>query len=293
MEQLHQVSCELCGNKNCTKVLECRDYMVSEEIFDLFYCGACGVVFTHPIPLQETIGRYYQSEEYISHTDTRRGLIATLYHMVRKRSLRNKRKIVEGLSTEKGDLLDYGCGTGAFLRECFANDWSVFGVEPDQGARSIVGSGIEVAPSLREVGPRTFDVITLWHVLEHVHNPIEVLEQFNSLLKPGGHLVIAVPNWKSLDAKLYGGAWAAYDVPRHLWHFDRPSLIKTVESRRFKFLRTVPMVYDSFYVSMLSEKYLNSGVHGLFRAFWHGLRSNISALRSGEYSSLIYLFRKL
>ncbi|MFD1062594.1 class I SAM-dependent methyltransferase [Winogradskyella litorisediminis] len=297
--------------KNQTKFISLKDHSVSGESFDLIYSQYDDILETSPQPSAKDLPKYYQSEDYISHTDTRRNLLEQVYHIIRKSALKKKLLLINSfdsdtsnslttstsnsLSTKEKKLLDVGCGTGDFLKTAKDNNWSVFGIEPNPDARQIANLKTENSvfdiPKLLDFEESSFDIITLWHVLEHLPKLEEHIQIFNSLLKPDGHLVIAVPNFKSYDANYYKKFWAAYDVPRHLWHFSQTGMKRLVESFGFKSQKTLPMIFDAFYVSLLSEKY-KRGFMNPFMAFWIGLRSNLKAKRSGEYSSLIYTFKK-
>lgn len=285
--------CPVCGHRGSAHFVKCKDHTVSGAYFDIVSCTECGFKYTNPIPTQEEIGKYYKAETYISHTGTKKGLVARLYHAVRSYTLRRKLQILQS-RTKGRDVLDYGCGTGNFLEICKKNGWNATGVEPDSGARSRVGSSIAVFPdldALKSSQSDKYSAITLWHVLEHVYELQGTMAFFRDHLSDDGVLVIAVPNYRSADAKHYGAFWAAFDVPRHLYHFDRDTLRKTAEKAGFSVEDTLPMKFDSYYVSLLSEKYKGRGISGLFSALWMGFRSNFSASRSGEYSSLIYILR--
>ncbi|TCK67828.1 methyltransferase family protein [Winogradskyella wandonensis] len=275
--------------------LEVKDHSVSGEQFKLVLDKYEDILETSPQPSAENLPKYYQSEDYISHTDTKRNLLERVYHLIRKRALKNKLSLINSFQPEEKTLLDVGCGTGDFLKTAKEDGWRVSGIEPNPEAREIANSKTKSSvfdvPKLSEFNANSFDVITLWHVLEHLPNLEEHLEIFKHLLKPNGHLVIAVPNYKSYDAEYYQSFWAAYDVPRHLWHFSQNGIKQLFEGFGFVCKKTVPMPFDSFYVSLLSEKY-KKGFMNPFMAFWVGLRSNLKAKRSGEYSSLIYVFKK-
>lgn len=270
--------------------VRCKDYLVSEELFDLKYHQELDMLVTTPQPLSDDLGAYYVSEEYISHTDTKKGLIPYLYQTVKQYALKQKVSLVSKLHVGKGSILDVGAGTGDFLATAKKAGWEVYGVEVNENARSIAEQkGIALETSLEGFSEQQFDVISLWHVLEHIQNLEETIAILERLLKPNGYLLIAVPNYKSFDASYYNEFWAAYDVPRHLWHFSQTSIPKLFPG--FKLLQTRPMYFDSFYVSLLSEKYKH-GVSFSIRAFFIGFWSNFRAIRSGEYSSLIYCLQK-
>jgi 2-polyprenyl-3-methyl-5-hydroxy-6-metoxy-1,4-benzoquinol methylase len=287
-------SCPNCGSKNISKVLCAKDYTVSGEEFEIWECESCTQRFTQNIPEIDNIGRYYQSENYISHSDTKKGFINNLYHTVRKRTLLQKRKLIETNTKKKpGNILDVGAGTGAFLNTMKNAHWNCTGIEPDKTAREkalkLYNLNLKEAKELFLLPAESFDAITLWHVLEHVHELHEYVEKLKDLLKTNGKLFIAVPNYTSADAKIYGKFWAAYDVPRHLYHFS-PKAIETLLNAHGLQLETMkPMWYDSVYVSMLSEKY-KIGKSNPAKAFVNGMISNVKTLSSNsKCSSLIYI----
>lgn len=281
--------------KNNKPYIEVKDHSVSGEKFNLIYNQYEDILETSPQPKEDKLSEYYQSEDYISHTDTRRNLLEQVYHIVRRHALKKKLNLINSFASSEKKLLDVGCGTGDFLKAAKDNNWSVLGIEPNPEARKIANTktnnSVYDITQLLELEANSFDVITLWHVLEHLPKLEQHLQIFNRLLKPNGHLVIAVPNYKSYDAEYYKSFWAAYDVPRHLWHFSQKGIKQLVEGFGFISQKTLPMVFDAFYVSLLSEKY-KKRIMNPFMAFWVGLWSNLKAKQSGEYSSLIYTFKK-
>ncbi|MFT3824515.1 MAG: class I SAM-dependent methyltransferase [Chitinophagaceae bacterium] len=295
-ENIHYTHCAACGSSSIQPVLEVKDYTVSKKVFAVWHCNDCSLRFTQDVPGEQAIGNYYQSDNYISHSNTGKGLVNRLYHIVRKFTLASKKKLVEKVSGKNtGQLLDLGAGTGAFAGYMQQKGWRVTGLEPDAGARAkareLHGISLLETNSLFQLPAGSFDVITMWHVLEHVHALHEYLDQLRTLLKPGGVLLIAVPNYTSEDATLYQQYWAAYDVPRHLYHFSPASMRKLVAKHGMAVKSVRPMWFDSFYVSMLSEQYKN-GKSNLVKAFWNGLRSNMAASGNKEKcSSVIYEIR--
>ncbi len=254
-------------------------------------CSECDFLFTTPRPPIEKIGDYYKSEEYVSHSSTKKGIVNRAYNVVRNYTLKTKIKLVETLVSDK-KILDIGAGTGHFLSQAAASGFQVTGLEPDVDARRVAKelNGIELRElsDLYELSAVSFDAITMWHVLEHVYNLNQDLSQIASLLKQNGVLIIAVPNYTSFDAEYYKEFWAAYDVPRHLYHFSPETIKNIVEKTGLKFEKMVPMKFDSYYVSMLSEKYRGGGIVNAMRIGW---LSNVKA-KNGKYSSQIYIFRK-
>ena len=271
------------------------DHSVSKEKFSLIENSKYGFLETSPLPDISKLSKYYETEEYISHTDAKRNLLEKVYHSVRNYAIKNKIALInKEQEQEKGKLLDVGCGTGDFLFAAKNNGWNVTGIEPNKKARSIANkknnNTVFDNTELKKLKENSFDVITLWHVLEHLPNLENDIQIFKKLLKPKGTLIIAVPNYKSFDARYYKEFWAAYDVPRHLWHFSQNSIKVLFKNFNLNLTETLPMKFDAFYVSLLSEKY-KKGKQNIFKAFYIGLRSNLIAKRTSEYSSLIYVFK--
>ncbi|MDV7186568.1 class I SAM-dependent methyltransferase [Lutibacter sp. TH_r2] len=273
--------------------LALKDYSVSGENFELMYNSELDLLETSPKPLLEKLPFYYESEDYISHTDSKKSLQDKVYQFVKSYALKSKLKLINSFQTEDKNLLDVGCGTGDFLLTCKNNGWNVVGVEPNLKAKNLTKEKLKVITvfeTLNNINSKQFDVITLWHVLEHVPDLDNYISKLKSLLKPNGVLVIAVPNYKSFDASYYKNFWAAFDVPRHLWHFSQKSISILFSKVNLKVEKVLPMYFDSFYVSLLSEKYKN-GNSNFIKAFFIGLRSNLKAITSKEYSSLIYILK--
>jgi 2-polyprenyl-3-methyl-5-hydroxy-6-metoxy-1,4-benzoquinol methylase len=271
--------------------LTVKDYSVSKETFDLYYDETLDMLITSPQPSLDNLGKYYESVDYISHTDSKRSLFEKAYHFVKSIALKNKLNLINSCSPNKGKLLDIGAGTGDFLLTAKENGWSTIGVEPSEKAKAIaVKKGVEFSATTEELESHTFDVISMWHVLEHVPNLENQIKELKRLAKPNGTIIIAVPNFKSYDAKYYGKFWAAYDVPIHFWHFSKTAIKLLFEKEEIKLEKVLPMKFDSFYVSLLSEKYKN-GKMNFIKAFWIGLVSNWKANRSLEFSSHIYVLK--
>jgi 2-polyprenyl-3-methyl-5-hydroxy-6-metoxy-1,4-benzoquinol methylase len=270
--------------------LKVRDYSVSKEIFELHHNPEYDLLITFPKPSLEKLPSYYESEDYISHTDGKRSLFERLYHIIKNIALNNKVKLINSHS-EKGILLDIGAGTGDFLVAAKKEGWKTTGIEPSLKAKTIaISKGVDFVDNLTDLKDHSFDVITMWHVLEHVPNLEEYLVALKRLLKPTGTILIAVPNFKSFDANYYGRFWAAYDVPRHIWHFSKVTIKKLFSEKEMNLVEVLPMKFDSFYVSLLSEKY-KTGKMNFIKAFFVGLKSNLSAKKSNEYSSHIYVIK--
>ncbi len=294
---IHYTACPICSSSQITPVIKARDHTVSSEAFQIFSCSNCTARFTQDVADAKGIGKYYQSSKYISHSNTQEGFINKLYHTVRKRTLQGKKNIVKKyLGKQSGRLLDIGAGTGFFAKTMQDAGWNVTGLEPDEAARNIAllqnGISLSGLENLSRQEEHSFDAITLWHVLEHVHTLHEYCDIFNKILQKDGVLLIAVPNHTSSDAKHYGEHWAAYDVPRHLYHFSPASMQVLMKAHGFKVVKMLPMWFDSLYVSMLSEEYKN-GKPNLLSAFWNGLKSNLlSVNKNGNCSSVIYVCKK-
>ena len=297
---IHYTHCPVCRQDGIQALFTAKDHTVSGKQFPVWTCRKCQALFTQDVPNESDIGEYYKSDSYISHSDTRKGLINRLYHFIRSITLQSKYKtVIRATGLRKGSILDIGCGTGAFAHTMLANGWVTTGLEPDEEARARAREtyDVDARPSaeLFNLPPAQFDAITMWHVLEHVHELHRYLDQINGLLKDRGKLFIAVPNHVSTDAATYQSYWAAYDVPRHLYHFSPASMRRLAEDHGLRVCQVLPMWFDSFYVSMLSEGYRQSKPAFLrpLRGAVHGLISNLVALANREKcSSLIYVIEK-
>ena len=256
MDTLNINICPICGNNHFLHELNCVDHYATGEKFELLKCSECGFVFTQNAPDESRIGRYYETPDYISHSDTTKGLMNRVYHWVREYMLSRKSSLVVNESKKaNGLILDIGTGTGYF-------------------------------------SSKSFDVITLWHVMEHLQNLNVTWETLGRLLKDDGVLVVAVPNPTSYDANYYKEWWAAYDVPRHLWHFSPDVMKKLGEKHGFTLKKSYPMPFDAFYVSMLTEKYKKNPLSFL-KGLWVGFCALISTFGCKEKSSsMIYIFIK-
>ena len=287
-------NCPICDSTEFDHIITSNDYTVSQNPFNIVGCMQCSFRFTNPRPTNDNLPEFYKSINYISHSNTKKGFVSQAYHLVRRYTLNQKLKLLKS-NVAVGNLLDYGCGTGMFLKETNSKGWNSFGVEPDEGARELSNSNKKLAfenkQELNAFDPLiTFNAITLWHVLEHVTDLPETLNFFKQKLNPNGALIIAVPNYNSYDAKHYKAHWAAYDLPRHLYHFEAKTISQLLAKYGFALNETYPMKFDSFYVSMLSEKYLSGRINYL-KAFLVGLLSNLKAKKATDYSSVIYVFK--
>jgi len=294
MEKINQ--CPICKSENNHTFLDTADYFLTAEKFPIVECAECKFLFTNPRPSEEMIGPYYDSEDYVSHSKSRKGLVNFVYHLVKSYSLSRKFLLIAKQAKGKR-ILDIGCATGDFLSVFKKAKWNCMGIEPDDSARTyaIEHNGLDVYPNekIHDIDNQSLDVVTMWHVLEHVHDLNERIELIKNVLKDDGLFVVAVPNPESYDAVYYDKFWAGYDVPRHLYHFSKSAMQNLVQKHGMKIVQILPMKFDSFYVSMLSEKHKNGQVNYL-RSFWIGLLSNLKAVKTSQsnHSSLIYLIKK-
>jgi 2-polyprenyl-3-methyl-5-hydroxy-6-metoxy-1,4-benzoquinol methylase len=282
---------------NLEPYLKCKDYTVSGENYELMFNKDYEMLVTIPVP--ENLSSYYKSEDYISHTDSKKTVIDKIYQTVKNITLKRKLRLINecllhqnSISRPEKNILDIGAGTGDFLKVCKVNLWNVYGIEPDMEARNIAAKkGVLLHKDVSHFTDKKFEIITLWHVLEHVENLEEYISTLEKLLSKNGTLIIAVPNYKSYDAKYYSKFWAAFDVPRHLWHFSETSISKLFAPVNLTVEKTLPMRFDAYYISLLSEKYKYGSMKPI-SALFRGFVSNIKAIKSKQYSSLIYVLKK-
>jgi len=296
MSRIHYTHCPVCNSTKINPLLTVKDHSVSGEDFVIWQCTDCTLRFTQDVPDETSIAPYYASQDYISHSNTDKGLLNKLYQRVRKFTLEQKAKLVIENTKSKGSILDVGAGIGAFLSVMNEKSWQVKGIEPDEGARKnaeqLFHLHLEQPSALFQLEPNSYDAVTLWHVLEHVHDLHNYIEQLKNLLSKDGKIFIAVPNYTSADAEGYRKYWAAYDVPRHLYHFTPKAIEKLVSLHGLKLVAKKPMWFDAFYISLLSSKYRN-GKTSWLGAGWNGLRSNLSAfVNKDKCSSIIYIISK-
>ena len=285
--------CPWCGSDKTQVYLWVKDEFLTHEEFQIHECHHCGLLFTEPRPPKDKIGDYYKSEEYYSHQENKSGFIPKLYEKVKTVNLKGKYKMAtQGLKA--GKALDIGCGVGDFLHTMEQHNWECTGVEPSDDAKAIARKRIKghiYSPEeIEQMPDASFDLITMWHVLEHVDDLKWQMEQLKRLIKPDGRIVIALPNYKSYDATYYKECWAAYDVPRHLNHFNKKTLTNIFISSNLQLLKTDKLIWDAYYISYMSEQYLKHSLP-LIRGAYRGLISNRKARRSGEWSSLVYTFK--
>lgn len=301
MSNIQYSECPVCKKNNFDFFIKAKDHTVSNEVFDICICKNCQFKFTQNVPSEEEIGKYYASEDYISHSDTQEGFINKLYHFARSYMLNSKKTLVNNCLPRSADsqngkkLLDIGCGTGYFLNAMQEDKWDVVGIEPDDGARKICIDKFKLPvhsnEHLFELPKLSMNVISMWHVLEHIHRLDDYLAQIHSLLKSDGRFIVAVPNCDSHDANKYNEVWAAWDVPRHLYHFTPPTMELLMKNNGFNLVTKHLMPFDAFYVSLLSERYKDGGSIGGF------LTGGVSLLKSvanvDKSSSVIYVMEKV
>jgi len=286
--------CPLCGGEDFELYSIAKDYTVTKEEFELKKCIRCKFIVTSPRPDSESIAKYYTSENYISHSGTSKTLFDKIYLAARNLTLTWKHKLIKEYFPKPAHLLDYGSGTGEFLNHMKNKGWNVLGLEPNKTARDkanlLVGN--IVSQDLVNLNDNSIQVITLWHVLEHIHDLDSTILKLKRLLTPNGIIILALPNPNSRDSQFYKGKWAGYDVPRHLWHFTQETMTMLLNKNGLKLVAIKPMKLDSYYVSLLSEEYKNPGQSKLItavKALLNGFVSNLSARKTKEYSSLIYI----
>ncbi len=287
--------CPLCKNKNFVAKITCNDHTSSKENFNIVSCETCEFTFTNPRPENKKIGDYYKSDMYISHTNNSKGMFNWIYQNVRTYTIANKVSLLKKIKKE-GLHLDIGCGTGEFLNACKKSGYRTEGVEPSILARNKAIENYKLSVSkdsnLKQYQDSKFDSISMWHVLEHVPNLNETISEMYRILKPNGKIIIGVPNHKCWDAIFYKKHWAAWDVPIHFWHFSKITIELIFKNCKFKLIKTKPMIFDSFYVSLLSEEF-KYGKRNYIRGFLIGLISNLFGVFTKKgHSSIIYVFEK-
>lgn len=287
--------CPWCGSNKAQINLWLKDEFLTKKDFHICECLNCGLLYTMPRPSKEKIGAYYKSDEYYSHQENKKGFVPRLYEAIKKINLKHKFRLASR-DLPVGKLLDIGCGVGDFLHVAENKGWQCTGVEPSEEAREIARQRIKgdllYSEDLEQLPDQSFDLITMWHVLEHVDDLKWQVAQLQRLIKPNGRIVIAVPNYRSYDGRFYNAYWAAYDVPRHLNHFNKTVLTKMFKTSGLSLVCMDKLVWDAYYISFMSEQYKHHFMP-LVRGVFRGLVSNAKARRSGEWSSLVYVFRPI
>lgn len=286
--------CPWCGSEKAQIHLWLKDEFLSQEEFQIYECKSCGLLYTEPRPNPDEIGKYYKSDAYYSHRENNKGLIPRIYETIKSINLKRKYKLaVNGMQT--GIVLDIGCGVGDFLCLMEKNNWETIGIEPSEDAKQIAEKRLShkiLHPNdIQSLEPNSIDLITMWHVLEHVDDLKEEINQIQRLLKQKGRLVLALPNFKSYDAQFYNTHWAAYDVPRHLNHFCKESIVKIFKNSELELVETSKLKWDAYYISYMSEMFKHHRLP-LVRGAFRGMISNCKARKTNEWSSRVYIFEK-
>ena len=289
--------CPFCKSIEIEEVFKVKDYTVSQETYAVFYCKSCGFRFTQNIPDRENIGKYYKAESYISHTDSHKGIINKLYHFARKIMLNKKYRAIKNVTGKtSGELLDIGAGTGYFDNHMQQKGCTVTGIEVDEDARKVAknnfGLEFKTMDFVYQLPEKQFDIVTMWHVLEHVHDLDGYLKQIAKTLKDNGTAVFALPNYTSFDGSHYKNIWAGYDVPRHLWHFSPDFFEKFAAYYDFEIIKIKQLPFDGIYLSLLSEKYKQNGLWFFAGGFWGFISYLSGLLNTRKGSSLIYFLKK-
>lgn len=287
-------NCPWCSSNRAQIKLRLKDEFLTKEEFQIYECQDCGLQYTTPRPSKENIGAYYKSDEYYSHKENNKGFIPKLYEKIKSVNLKNKYRMTTYGKTI-GTLLDIGCGVGDFIHTAEQKGWICTGVEPSEDARKIAKTRIKgsiiKSEDLEQIADENFDVITMWHVLEHIDDIKWQVDQLQRLIKKDGRIIIAVPNYKSYDGQYYKEKWAAYDVPRHLNHFNQETITRIFKAKGLEVKKTEKLVWDAYYISYMSEQYKHHSM-ALLRGTFRGLISNCMARRTGEWSSIVYIFEK-
>lgn len=286
--------CPWCDSDKTQIHLWAKDLFLTQETFEIHECLKCGLLFTEPRPKPEEIGKYYQSDEYYSHKENKKGFIPRIYESVKKVNLKRKVNMATA-GLQVGKMLEIGCGVGDFIQEMEQQGWDCTGIEPSNDAKAIAKKKVKAKlyepQDISTLSDERFDLITMWHVLEHVDDLKDEIHHLQRLLKKGGRLVLALPNFKSYDAQYYKEFWAAYDVPRHLNHFCQETINTIFTKNGFVLKKTNKLIWDAYYISFMSEKYENHKLP-LMKGLFRGWISNQKARKSGEWSSLVYVLER-
>lgn len=267
-----------------------KDHLVSGEDFEVRLEPSGEIAKTVPQPTENQLPHYYASDAYVSHQKASRSFVDLLYRIARYWMMQRKESWIRPHLNQQARILDFGCGTGAFLNHLGSKGFDVYGVEPSSVARANAPKQLKIFPHLEKT-QGSFDFISLWHVLEHLTDPQDSLKHLETKLSPGGCFAIALPNFRSWDANHYGASWAAWDVPRHLWHFSPKGIAALMEAMGFEMIHHRGMPLDALYISYLSEKHKRKSFP-LFKGILKGLFSNLKAAVSGHYSSQLYFFKR-
>ncbi|MGJ8683020.1 MAG: class I SAM-dependent methyltransferase [Nonlabens sp.] len=271
-----------------THFLTVQDYFLTQEKFELYKNEQTEVLKTTPQP--ENLESYYESENYLSHDDSQDSFFARCYQYAKGWNLKSKKSLI-GKYAVDGKILDIGAGVGDVVGALKKSGYDAVGYEPSKKARIFAArKGIELLDQTDSIQPNSIKVISMYHVLEHVPDYDKQIADIKNWLQEDGVLILALPNYNSFDAKWFKQHWAGYDVPRHLFHFNKRA-VRNVFQGDFEIVSTKPMWFDSFYVSILSARYQKKKLAFVYGIII-GLISNIAALFSKEPSSIVYVLKK-
>ncbi len=230
---MESVNCNLCGCSQSSLLFTSRDY-ISREYFNVVRCNSCGLAYTNPRPSIQEIERFYGRHYYGKNNARFKGLFELLVRLFRRQRTQRLLNL-----KKSGCILDIGCGRGQMLHEFQKRGWQTFGTElaesKAQAAREEFGLNVLAAPiETCNFEGNFFDVVTLWHVLEHLPYPRETLQEINRILKEDGLLVVAVPHFDSFEARIFKEKWFHLDVPRHYYHFSLQTLTQMLAVAGFK-----------------------------------------------------------
>jgi len=290
--------CPICGHSEFEKVYDLDDYKITQETFSLEKCPECTLIFTVDPPLGENIGRYYESDDYLEHSNRKNDLFSKMYSWGRDLMFGYKYGIIKKLGP-KGKILDIGAGSGYYLNFMSKKGYEVQGIEMSERARNHAKSehGLHIHPDEmfhNRDFKQKFDMISLWHVMEHLYDLNKVMKRFDELLNPNGSLVIALPNYNALEVQTYKKYWNGWDVPRHLWHFSPQSIRKLVGNHGFEITSMHTMPLDPLFNTLLTNKYRKGNpLVNVLRMGTVGVASLIQGFFNVEKaSSIIYIIKR-
>ena len=276
------------GTNSCNSI-ETKDYLVTHESFFVEEKEK-GISFTHPVIADEEIDKYYNTTAYLSHSSNKT-LISFFFDLFSNIMVKKKTSFMLGLGGVSA-YLDYGCGIGKLISSMNKKGVASYGYDTSSLAISVCNNKSLNASSNLDDLPNKYDLISFWHSLEHVSDYTKVLKKTKKMLSKNGTMVVALPNYDSFDAKFYSKFWAAYDTPRHRVHFTKKGFIKAASQLGFEVVKTKPLFLDSFYISMMSEKYKQSLFYFL-KGLFIGALSNLFFFFTKQASSHTYVLKNL
>lgn len=245
-------SCFFCGSHDIGSSIASVERLSKKETFHIATCGACGMKRTIDAPALKDIGTYYAHESYVSHT----GVRVWPLRVLRTLRLWLRAHMISSFFQRKGSLLDIGCGVGDFAALIQKQGWNVLCIEPDESTRQKAQKQYKLdvrdVSALAHLPEATFDVITLWHVLEHMYDPLQTGATVKRLLNSEGVCIVAVPNAEAYSAEHYGCNWVAYDVPRHVSHFRSRDIHTWAERSGLEVIRQSSVPLDEFFCCLKS-----------------------------------------